>query len=173
MYAFQKKDAHDQLARWLDRLEESRFEISYRPVTKNHAAVFLSRYAGIQHGFDKDEDDFAFPVTDLNEHHFSGLEPYYATIGRYVSGMKLDELNSKLWEAVKRNFQKFIVWTNKMYRRTNTGRVFAPPVDDRLNLLQTLEDHICHRNTTTTNKHIQDRLWWCTMVTDISNYKEL
>lgn len=102
-YVFQKKDIHGRIARWRGRVAEYRFEVVYCPDRRSHAADFLSGYAGMEHGFDEDADDLAFPITDPEEQTFSGLEPYYPNIGRYTSGMKLDEPNAKLWVAIKRN----------------------------------------------------------------------
>ena len=42
-YAFQKKDIHGSLVRWLELLAEYQFTIKYRPGLENGAADYLSR----------------------------------------------------------------------------------------------------------------------------------
>lgn len=91
-YAFQKKYIHGRLARWLDFLAESKFEVSYRPGKQNATAYFLSRPFHADGPF-KDGDD-ADVVCAIPEEALGGniedLEDNLQEIYRKLSGIHVE-----------------------------------------------------------------------------------
>lgn len=141
-YAFEKKDVHSRLARWLDFLAEYDYNMKYKPGSTNSAADFLPRDAAMSPpiGLDEDEGEVAIVAFEAD----AGLEPVLVDLRRFLLGMPLLEKDPKARRAVRRLSKSFIVWNHQLFHRTPLGPKLVIPKDLRRQVLETFHDRIGH-----------------------------
>ncbi len=106
LYAFQKKDVHGRLARWMDFLAEYNFNIQYRKESLHSAADYLSR---IQPGDIEGSTEEVVCTTREEPHSFGDIELDLIKIATYLSGFTMPEGDPKMRRSLKLKAKRFIV----------------------------------------------------------------
>lgn len=168
-HAFQKKDVHGRLARWLDFLAEYDFKVEYRPGKLNAPADYLSRLnstASVMEGYD--EGDMVCMALSVEE--FSILEPHLVSIATYLTGFSIDHLDDEDRRNTRRNGKRFVVWNGNLFCRVRNDVKLVPAVKNRDLILHAYHDEIGHWDVKATRTLIADRFWWSSMYKDVHEY---
>ena len=148
-YAFQKKDIHGRLARWLDFLAEYQFEILYRAGSNNKAADFLSRIQVTDAANDHAEEGDLQALAVSNETPMcddlpDDLESHLIDTARYLLGRKMHESDDRMLSYIKRNAKRYLLWKGKLFRRTYRGLRVIVPQQERVAVLRSFHDEMGH-----------------------------
>lgn len=170
-YAFQKKDVHGRLARWLDLLAEYNFEVVYRPGRENSAADFLSRQGGLSAVPDSpDEEEPALTTSISQNTYINDLEQNLIAMIRFCSELSMEGIDGTLRDWVWRNSRNFLCWGGHLFRRTKGGVRSVQPISSRGKLMESFHDNIGHWGIASTRQFITDRYWWPTVYVDVAGY---
>ena len=172
-YAFQKKDVHGRLARWMDFLAEYQFEVVYRAGHSNGAADYLSR---IEVGpLPEEEEGNLHALAVDSERSLTGdipedIEPHLQDTARYLLGRPLIENDYRMRKYIKRNAKRYLLWNQMLFRRTKKGLRAIVPQSQRVAVLRTFHDGVGHWDLQTTRQFVASRYWWPTIGPDLYDY---
>lgn len=168
--AFRKEDIHGRLARWLDFLAEYEVEIAYRPGDRNKAADFLSRHSNIA-PIEGDEGDLVFTtVTEASSELLDGMEPPLQEVIRHLSNQALETDDKNLRKNIRRGSKYFVLWEDKLFRRTGKGLRVVAPMRERVKILRCFHVEMGHWDRAATMELVTDRFWWPSICQDVERY---
>ena len=152
-YAFQKKDGHGRLTRWLELHAECEFRIVYRPGEYNRVADYFSCPA---QGLKKQEmkHGLVLHVSDKEN-----VKPLLLYAQKYLTRFEFSTMDGNYDRRVKRASKYYLFVSSHLFRRTVHGIRIDPAWHQRVRILKSFHDDIGHWDLSTTRQVVSDRYW--------------
>lgn len=194
--AFNSRDPHGRLSRWLAFLAEYDFEIRYHPGRDNVVADFFSRAhvnptsekvlktKGTEAAANKMSNGRQLSVhaateTDRRNETVtaassSSFEDFLREIMRYLKFQETDPQDKTKMKpfsrALKQQAKNFLVSDGHLIRRTRNGLRAVPPTLIRKGIIHQLHDDFGHWNARTTYQIVAGRFWWPRMRPEVMKH---
>ncbi len=139
-YAFNMRDIHGRIARWITQLAEYEFEVCYRAERNNACPDFLSRLVELM-------------VIDENQ----PFEANIKAITHSLDTLAVVEGSISIMLEFKKKAKEFLAHDKRMFRRTKYRIRFIPRLEMRESILKGLHDKFGHWDFNSTYSFVSDR----------------